>query len=378
MTPTNDQAKAIAAIVTWYKNPKSDQVFLLDGGAGTGKTTIIKFITDALKLKRVSAAAYTGKAARVMRRKGVAGARTLHSLIYRLIRDEGHNRLVWALNEESDVLNANLVVLDEVSMVSHQMASDLLSFGKKVLVIGDVRGQLPPIEGTGAFEQRPPDYRLTELHRTAADSPVVRLAYRALHNKPLPLMDNGDVWVVPWNRGAIDIVSSVAPGGDRVLICGRNATRHRITRRYREQLGIADEWRPPISGEPLICCRNNYDFAILNGMGGYALADTRPDKKNKEWLRLDVQMEEEAVALRDIVVDMNRFQQSYNDKVRLPRTRRNVCEFDWAYALTCHKAQGSEWADVVVFAESGAFRENANRWLYTALTRSCGKLTVFV
>ena len=56
--------------------------------------------------------------------------------------------------------------------------------------------------------------------------------------------------------------------------------------------------------------------------------------------------------------------------------RRESDEFDYGYALTVHKAQGSQWDDVLLFDESYAFREHRARWLYTGLTRAAKRLTI--
>lgn len=60
------------------------------------------------------------------------------------------------------------------------------------------------------------------------------------------------------------------------------------------------------------------------------------------------------------------------------RTRRDFDEFDYGYALTCHKSQGSQWPNVMVFDESRSFREDAAKWLYTAVTRAADRVTVVV
>ena len=136
---TDDQTSAIRAAVNWYKNRrKVQQVFQINGLAGTGKTSIIPYIIDDLGLdpeRDVVFGTYTGKAASVLRKKGIP-CRTIHSLIYELVKTE-KGTPVWKLNEESDVRFARLIVLDEVSMIDKKMASDLLSFGKPVIVIGD-------------------------------------------------------------------------------------------------------------------------------------------------------------------------------------------------------------------------------------------------
>ena len=83
-----------------------------------------------------------------------------------------------------------LIVLDEVSMVGDQMACDLMSFGKPILVVGDP-GQLPPIQGEGAFTKDMPDVMLTEIHRQAAESAVIRLATMARQGEPIGFGRNG-------------------------------------------------------------------------------------------------------------------------------------------------------------------------------------------
>lgn len=373
LTPTADQARAIDAAVKWFSDPDADQLFLLDGSAGTGKTTTLKFILEALDLKNVAAGAYTGKAARVMQRKGIRQAQTLHSMLYRLVRAEDRNRLYWELNPDSPAATAELTVLDEVSMINYEQAGDLMSLARKVLVLGDTQGQLPPIEGTGAFEERPPDYRLTELNRFAADSDIVQLALAALRGDKLPLMETEQAWVLPWEPDFIDLVATLPPSSDRIAICGKNETRQKINRRARAgNRRFIDTMPQP--GEPIICCHNNRDYAIWNGMMGEVVnCEIHQDKH----YRMSVALED-GISLSSLKVDPLRFAQNYDDKIRLPFPKKDTCEFDWAYCLTCHKSQGSEWEDVVVFDESRIFRGNANRWLYTALTRASKRITVFV
>src|ERR1700748_748838 len=128
------QDEALKAVSTWLKDRNGEQVFRLFGWAGTGKSTLAVHLAQGVK--SVKYAAFTGKAALVMRKHGAKGASTIHSLIYSLISDqEGEPR--FALDPESEILNADLVVIDEVSMVDEALAKDLLSFGTKVLVLGD-------------------------------------------------------------------------------------------------------------------------------------------------------------------------------------------------------------------------------------------------
>src|SRR5262249_50190829 len=149
------------------------------GLAGTGKISIIPYIIDDLGLdpeRDVVFGTYTGKAALVLRKKGIP-CRTIHSLIYELVKTE-KGTPVWELNEHSDVRSAKLVALDEVSMVEKEMAADLLSFGKPVIVLGD-HGQLPPVNGEAAFSPQNPDAVLTQIHRQAAENPIIQIAHMA-------------------------------------------------------------------------------------------------------------------------------------------------------------------------------------------------------
>jgi exodeoxyribonuclease-5 len=56
--------------------------------------------------------------------------------------------------------------------------------------------------------------------------------------------------------------------------------------------------------------------------------------------------------------------------------QKGVEEFDYAYALTVHKAQGSQWDDVLLFDQSHVFRKNRYRWFYTAITRAAKTITI--
>ena len=166
------QDAALLAVSAWLKDRNGPQVFRLFGWAGTGKSTLAVHL--AQDVKTVKYAAFTGKAALVMRKRGCKGAQTIHSLIYTLVSEkEGEPRFI--IDEESAAADADLIVIDEVSMVDEQLGKDLLSFGTKVLVLGDPF-QLPPVQGAGFFTTEEPDIMLTEIHRQAADNPIIRLS----------------------------------------------------------------------------------------------------------------------------------------------------------------------------------------------------------
>ena len=188
--------------------------------------------------------------------RAAAGASTIHSLIYRS-RGEDENGPTFVLNHDSAAGKAALIIIDECSMVDEEIGRDLLSFGTPVLVLGDP-AQLPPIAGGGFFTEAEPDVMLTEVHRQAADDPIVRLSMIAREGGRLEEGRYGDSRVV--RRDAIEQEEVLA--ADQVLV-GRNVTRRNYNARIRELLGR--ESPVPVAGETLVCLRNDRKRGLLNG-----------------------------------------------------------------------------------------------------------------
>ncbi|MEM6650708.1 MAG: ATP-binding domain-containing protein, partial [Pseudomonadota bacterium] len=248
------------------------------------------------------------------------------------------------------------------SMVDEELGRDLLSFGAPVLVLGDP-AQLPPVKGGGYFTDAEPDVMLTEVHRQAADNPIIQLSM-AIREGELP--ETGDY-------GAAKVISKrdldpdAVMAADQVLV-GMNRTRARYNERLRERQGYdGDE---PWVGERLVCLRNNKSKGLLNG--GMWTVKTRHGRKGGK-LRLDVTPEDGGRATRvSVLPDFFK-----GNAANIPwAKRRNSDEFDFGYALTVHKSQGSQWDDVILFDESYAFREDRLKWLYTGVTRAAERLTV--
>jgi exodeoxyribonuclease-5 len=360
------QDEALKAVSAWLKDKNGPQVFRLFGWAGTGKSTLARHLAQGVKTVRY--AAFTGKAAMVMRRYGAKGASTIHSLIYAVVSDkEEEPRFI--LDPESEAADADLIVIDEVSMVDEPLGRDLLSFGTKVLVLGDPF-QLPPVQGAGFFTADEPDYMLTEIHRQAADNPIIRMSMAIREGGRLDPGTYGDSLVIA--RNAVD--REAVLNADQVL-CGRNKTRVAYNDRLRA-LKLLPE-HEPVPGDRLVCLRNNPVKKLLNGQIWIA-AEVK--KRSNDRFSMTLDPDEPAGSVKGSqakVLTHAKFFSGEEDALSWPE-RRQFDEFTFGYCLTVHKAQGSQWDNVYLFDESYVFREDRARWLYTAVTRASEKITVVV
>jgi len=368
-TPHQDQALRVVA--EWLKaKPGTNgtpQVFRLFGYAGTGKTTLATHIADEAD-GEVKFAAFTGKAASVMRGKGCRGASTIHSLIYRA-RESGEEIPSFDLWDEAPASKAELIIIDECSMVDAELGLDLLSFGVPVLVLGDP-AQLPPIQGGGFFTQAEPDAMLTEVHRQAQDDPIVRLSMN---------IRAGDA-IEPGRYGDTEVLRKAGLDPQRVLdadqvLVGRNVTRRSYNARMRDQRGFEGEM--PSAGDKLVSVRNSRKKGLFNG-GLWTVKETGGRKGAKPGIMTMRLLPDDETVTRGVKVSVR--PECFTGGIEQVdwQRRKPYDEFDYGYVLTVHKAQGSQWDDVVLFDESFAFPDSRERWLYTGVTRAAKRLTVVV
>ena len=269
------------------------------------------------------------------------------------------------LDDEVAAATADLIVIDEVSMVDEPLGLDLLSFGVKVLVLGDPF-QLPPVQGTGFFIADEPDLMLTEIHRQAADNPIVRLSMDIREGGYLERGRYGESLVI----GKEDVDRGAVMDADQVLV-GRNKTRLDYNDRIRQLKGLPHQ--EPVVGDRLVCLRNNPRKKLLNGQI-WTVTEVR--RKNAGKFQMVLASEDELVGGLETKVTTHKvFFSGEEDTLPWPE-RRTYDEFTFGYCLTVHKAQGSQWDDVFLFDESFVFREERARWLYTAVTRAAEKITV--
>lgn len=373
------QEAALADVSRWMRGGSStSQVYCLFGAAGTGKSTLVRELV-AESARPWLFAAFTGKAALVMRQKGCVGATTIHSLIYRPSGEtrtkDGRPQPTFRLHEESPLLWAPGVVIDECSMVDEQMGRDLLSFGKKVLVCGDP-WQLPPIGGGGFFTGRTPDCLLTEIHRQARESSILDLATF--------LREGGDPWKrLDWSTEDCAVVHR--GGNQRELwgrmtvadqvIVGLNRTRHKFNVQHRRLLGARSHW--PAPGDKLVCLRNDRELGLFNGsMWCVQAAELAGDERTIGLELSSVEHDSQTLAVRSWAHHFDGREHVLDD---MAGARMEHGEFGYGYNITCHKAQGSQYGDVVLYDESRSFDgETARRWLYTGVTRAADRLLLVV
>ncbi len=365
---TPHQDTALKAVADWLRakpgQSGTPQVFRLFGYAGTGKTTLARHIAEGVE-GEVKYAAFTGKAALVMRNKGCDDASTIHSLIYRAreTRDEQPTFELW---DDAPASKAKLIVIDECSMVDAELGRDLMSFGCPLLVLGDP-AQLPPIQGGGFFTNVEPDAMLTEVHRQAQNDPIVRLSMDVREGRSIEIGNYGETEVI--RRDALDPERVMQ--ADQVLV-GRNNTRKAYNKRIREKQGITDPL--PVAGDKLVCLRNNRKKALFNG--GLWRVKARAQSKSRIVTMRLVPDEELAAKAVKVSVRADCFEGGVEGITW--EQRKPYDEFDFGYVLTVHKSQGSQWDDVVLFDESFAFQESRARWLYTGITRAAKRLSIVV
>lgn len=421
------------------------QSFVFAGYAGSGKSTCVAAMIEKLGLKQseVMYTAPTGKAAKVLSVKlrdsgWYNPATTIHKAIYmpqaqksQEIKDQldradtewdarveatqagntdarfgfehmnNHDLQVMIKkleNELSDAMDSEglsftlkdqkhlpegikLIVVDEASMVGTDIAEDLGSFNLPILAIGDP-GQLPPINSDWGFSMESPDVFISEIHRQAAENPIIQLATLARHGELIKPGDYGDGVKVVRRR---DDDVTLDADRDAMVLVGTHKKRFALTMAIRKELGI--DTTGPAKDEPILVQRNSRQYpALVNGSIMRCLEDTGDLADGGVALTVRIQDDEQDALEYELRCPQALFEEHYFKKrgaysgptKDVYNAKANLEHLDWGHVLTVHKAQGSEWDDVVVHDESGSFRGDGDRWLYTGITRAAEKLTLVV
>lgn len=377
--------------------------FLLGGYAGTGKSTMAEELASTVS-GSVYYAAYTGKAANVLRTKtGSQLVGTIHGLIYRpkqrsdlrllslqsqlaKLQQEGSTdtakqemrdkltkeislerenltRPAFQLSVDSPLSRASLLILDEYSMIDEQIGEDLLKFGCRILALGDP-GQLPPPRSKAYF-QRPPDVLLTEIHRQALDNPIIRMSLEVREGRGLRPGQYGASRVAEYREFTKPELLKNIMEADQLLV-GKNATRTASNKRIRQVLGYSSLY--PVKGDKLVCLRNNADSGVFNGQLFTATGDAEHNA------------EAETVSFKAISEDggdekyFTAHEHYFTGGEPNPFNIRDHDCFDYGYALTVHKFQGSQSEKIVLLDEW--YSSHRREWLYTGITRASNSILV--
>lgn len=416
-------------ICRWLKETKSGgkQIFTLAGYAGTGKTYLINYLIDnvfELDKNKIATVTPTGKAASVLIQKGTP-ASTIHRLIYTCEDSDKLNskgKPIPRFIKKQSIPDYELVILDEVSMIGRKTMQDLISFNIPILAVGDP-GQLPPVLAERHDLLVKPDAVLTEIVRQSEDDPIIKVATMARNGEYIPYGKYGDsVCVISKDRINSQELDKLLLKADQI-ICGKNETRIQLNQYIRNLLGFSSIF--PEKNDKLICIQNNYDIALdsdkkyplVNGNIGTVVSFRQVnDSDDLSILNFHAEFLEDPTETPLIIDDgvfkhgdftYDRHQQvcfldngnvvpsrslvkkpnvsddefrSIVAKELFTRTHtereQQICQFEFGYAISCHKAQGSEFDKVIVFDESKSFPGETQRWLYTAITRAKKKLII--
>lgn len=396
MELTKKQQEGLELALQRYRD--GYQYTVIAGYAGTGKSTLVKFIISALSQefgidpdKDVVFTSFTGKATQVLQKKGNHNVSTLHKLLYKHypLPNGGYRR------ERVDFLEYKIVVVDECSMVPKSLFKDLARHNYVyILCLGDP-GQLPPVDSNEDNHLLDcPHVFLDEIMRQAAESEIIQLTMKIRENKPIEYMKGQEVQVIKRS----ELNTGMLMWADQILV-GTNNTRNAINNQMRELLGREGG---PQDGDKIICLRNYWEIfsdnmnALVNGTIGtlensyetginiapYKTIDNETRMKlitghfrsDSDDIFYNLNMDKKLIMEGQSTLDWKTsFRMSKNS-----RTKNFIpMEFAYGYAITTHKSQGSEWDKVLVIEEKFPFdKEEHKRWLYTACTRSAKKLVL--
>lgn len=366
-----DQEAAIEKAAAWFKGGGRDP-FVLAGLAGTGKTTTMARIAKELGVP-VRYVAPTWKAASNLTQKLEGDVATsIHALIYRY-RGVTHAEgcaydQVAGIDCDSDCREPSfqfqpgeavrgIVAVDEASMVNQFIRADLEQLGVPIMYVGD-HGQLPPVKGTSVFHMQRPDHILKTNHRSG--DKIVDLAWAIRHKDP-EWQAKSRMLGFPWHdaRNRYDMKTGGHTTGGAVFVAYQNTVVDDINRKVRKWLGRKGP--ELVAGDLVVTRDNDRQTGVFNGQAGVVEAVEPIDaSQGVQWVRLRMDTGRQ-YAGRVLVVPSN-----------MGRTQKEegLMRVNYGYALTCHRAQGSEYSRVVVNVDG----EPGWQWLYTAVTRAKNEL----
>ena len=388
---TDEQDHLIEELTKWFHDYESghrirnhSQWYSYSGQAGTGKSTIITMLIDKLNLQpdEYITCAYTGRAALNLQQKDLRSC-TIHSLIYHTILEK-----VESTNDEieagmppfkmkfhfilKDKLpdELRLIIVDEATMVNNDMRDKLLSFGKPIIFVGDMN-QLPPIFGISDVMLYP-DFILTKIMRQSEGNPIVQLANMILNDEYYDFGNYGSSKVVE----SVPIDIGLIQDYDMIL-CGKNKTRDMMNETIIKQILRRDDLKPFI-GAKVVNRQNNWDIAVdgislTNGLVGY-ITDISKRHSYKGYYKIDFRPDFMDSEFEDLLVDSKYIVSDYETRKNYGITKYE--KFEYAYCISTHISQGSEYLRVLFLDEPFHDREMSKKLRYTAITRAKESITI--
>lgn len=382
---SSDQEQVLKKTLDWVNQPQGSYL-TIGGYAGTGKTTLTAFIRQEIFKKdpliTVAFCSYTGKAARNLEDKlkenkaifSGDNVSTIHSLIYTAVTNKQGDVTGW---RRRDYLDFDLIIVDEASMVDPYILNDLISYNIPIIAVGD-HGQLPPIGANYSLMQNP-HLVLDQIHRQKEDSPIIDVSILARETGQIPIKKFGDnvMKISKHDPDSREIINEALSGydDDVMIICGYNATRLNLNKEMRarkEKFG-----QLPESGDRVVALKNNHYSQIYNGATGVIEKILEVDDSGN-WMLVKIALDgQDKIYQGYVYIPQFNQKETISNNLRDPDGHQGDL-FDYGYALTVHKAQGSQAERVILFEERfpKATDEEWRRWLYTAVTRAKKELLI--
>jgi exodeoxyribonuclease-5 len=279
-------------------------------------------------------------------------------------------KVTFKRRPKAGMKGVDLIIIDEISMISTELLKDLEWFGVPILAFGDFE-QLPPVGGSAAMKQSEAAIRLTEVHRQALQSDVLRYARALIGKGTYEPSVGGDLEFLTYD----DLTKEVVLSHD-IVICGTNAMRIHYNREVRKILGHDGVLNP---GESIIILRNSPEHRMYNGEI-YTVEKVEPYRKRADvlavWVRDSLSQELTEIRIPKYLFTNEPVDSDTQRRYNQATMRGNLVMATYGYVITCHKSQGSTFDKVLVLDESEVFGDMETNWLYTAVTRAATKCTI--
>lgn len=390
----DQQVYAIYQLENWWSDSTKLR-FEISGRAGTGKTTLIRYFIEriGLDMKDVVFMAFMGKAALQMARNGLPG-RTIHSFIYRYekvheldkhgrrVKDKrGKDKMkgVFKLKKKHELeFIPKLFVVDEGGMVSESIGKDLESFGIPIVVLGDLN-QLPPVFGASYF-MKEPDVELTKIMRQAEDDPIVWLANQILEGKRLQCGMYGNSAVI-----SRDDLNEFTFNQADVVLTATNRLRYEVNNLFRYEIKRIKKPEMPEVGEKIICRKNNWDrnlddiIYLTNGLSGYVEYVDVESLRNGAF-KIDFRPDfVKHKTFKNLLIDYDTLYSPPGGNINeLVPGKLKTNKFEFAYAITVHLSQGSQYPNVLFLDEKMSSPDFTKKLEYTAITRAQKSIVIAI